>query len=243
MRLLSELWGGVNRCDGQTFWSVDVHAGIAMTRLWTGSNFTKDGFFFQAAPAAGVIISKKISNVISLQCELNYDKVKSKREGVLPLYPGLVASLPVGNIYYANVTRSIVLDYISSAVLARFHFGNTSNMYVEAGPYFAYLFHSSSSTSGESAIYKNSDAKDIVMIDDTHPLPVQTINDKRTMRNEILPVNTGGCTSLGIILPFAKKHFSVSGRYTFGILNIHRRALPSVLYKTDQLSILLSYTL
>lgn len=230
-------------CYGQANWSFGIHGGIAMSRIWTGTNYAKDSYYFQWAPAAGFAINYHQTNLFSLRGELNYDEIRSKREGFFLLEPGVVTCLLPLTGYYAYVSNTVSLQYLSVNVLGRFYFGNNSNLYVEAGPCIALLLSSHFITAGKSFIYKNDQAKELVMLDSTRVLPEQTIYNRQTMRHQLLPVNVGASTGLGLQLPFAAKRYGLVARYTFGILNIAKKSVSRELYKTDQLLLSLTYRL
>lgn len=230
-------------CNGQTKWVLDAHGGLAVTRMWTGGNYTSNAYYFQLAPAAGFGITYQKVEEFALRGELNYDDIRSKRDGLLLLRPGTVACLPAQTGYYAFVSNTISLKYIAANVLGRFYFGDKLNLYAEAGPYAAVILSSSSITAGKSLIYKNAAAKDVVTADGIHPLPQQVIYYRQSMQAQVLPVNIGASTALGMQLPFVNNRYGFVVRYTFGIINIARKPTPGQLCKTDQLLLSLSYRL
>lgn len=214
-----------------------------MTRMWAGTNYSKDAFYFQGAPAAGLASGYHEKNLFSFRGEVNYDEISSKRDGFFLLKPGIIACLPVGTDYYAYVTNKVSLRYLSVNVLGRLYFGGKLNLYVEAGPFMALLLSSHFMTIGKSFIYKNDEAKELVMMDSTHALPQQIIYNRKSMREQLLPFNIGASTGLGIQLPFANKRYGMGACYTFGILNIAKKSVSRELYKTDQLLLFLTYRL
>jgi len=230
-------------CYGQANWAFDIHGGMAITRIWTGTYYAKDGYYFQAAPAAGFGIGYHETKTFSFRGELNYDEIRSKREGFFLLKPGVIACLPPQTGYYAYVSNTVSLQYLSVNVLGRFYIGNKVDLYVEAGPGIALLFSSRFITSGKSFIYKNDQAMERVMLDSNHALPEQTMYNQQSMRQQLSPVNVCASTGLGLQLPFASKRYGMVARYTFGMLNIAKKSVPRELYKTDQLLLSLTYRL
>jgi len=227
-------------CFGQQGWVKSINSGAAMTRFWNGLTSANNNYYFQAAPFAGVQIARVINNTLTLAGELNYDIINSKKDGLFPLAYAAVSNLPPAGIYYAYVTNSASLHYLSFAAITRFYFASRFAIYIEGGPFAALRVYSRAITTGKSLIYTSADAKQVVVLNGSGLLTVQSIHYSGSMHSEISAINAGGCTGVGIVLPGHNQHYSIGLRYTFGIANITMK--KSEMLKTDQVSIRLSYT-
>ncbi len=215
-----------------------VHLGAALTRLYQQSN-TQNDFYFRPVPDIGIQISYGISRRFTLEAEMNYMPVSTRREGFLPLgnaFPD--KNLPENS--HAYFADQVDLDYLELPVLISGHMGGKLKLYCGLGPFIAIRLNAKRTTTGSSAIYSDSISGSPEL---PPPLSTLLLDTKRDITNDIAPVNFGGCERISLCYELGKSKFWAEARYTFGQTNVWKNDQGMGSNKTDQLLLRLAYTI
>jgi hypothetical protein len=224
-------------------WTTGIQGGIAATKVWCGYNDAQTGYYFQAAPFGGLFAARKLGEALSVSLELNYDKISTKQDGLLPIDSRITKYVPEGNTYFAYITNKITLDYISFTESVKCVMPGTNRLYFTAGLYVAWLARALGNTYGNSLLYSDSAGKKVVITGNMQPLSSQHLDNAHSIQKQLQPVNLGASTGIGLFINIGGKQCGIEGRYTFGILNISKSMRSTPVLKTDHLSLRFSYPL
>ena len=165
-----------------------------------------------------------MSELISIQTELNFTQRGGKRTGLQPL-PGNELSeqlnlyltftgLPTitdENPLYATFENESDLKYLEVPVLIKFGWGNDFRFYGEIGPYVGILLKATQHTNGTSQFYFNAEGTETVFVPDPNgqapfeELPAQSLNADTDVKDNLRTVNFGGIVGLGLIKKLTDK--------------------------------------
>jgi len=141
-----------------------IRAGVSIPSLNSKDNnqYSKDyesvtGFDFSVFGDFG------ITENFSLKAELAYVRKGGERNGMQPIPPSYLQSLPPeqalplpeGVVPYADFENKAVFNYIEIPILAKYEWnlGDTWGVYVNAGPYIDFMISPTIETEGNSAVY------------------------------------------------------------------------------------------
>lgn len=225
---------------------VGIHGGLSVPDLSGGNNIISEGYTSRLAPNFGITAEFGITNIFSIEPQVNFDGQGGQRNGVQPITSTSLPPLPSGGYYYANFKNSSILDYVEIPVLAKFTFGiGGFGIDVNAGPYVGFLLNATQKTSGTSPIYINQNGTPLVMPgpNGTYvPVPAQSFDASTNVKSSINEVNAGIDGGIGIILPVSgRSEISLDVRGLYGFSNIQKYAQDGTSH-TGNLLVSLGYS-
>lgn len=165
----------------------------------------------------GLTFEFEITDLISIQPEINFTQRGAKRTGLQPtatneLNDQLNQFLPfIGmplvtdeNPLYATFDSESDLNYLEIPVLVKFGWGDNLRFYAEIGPYLGILLSADQITSGNSQFYFDSEATNPVIVPNPNgnppfvQLPAQSLTANTAIKNDLRTVNFGGIVGLGL---------------------------------------------
>ena len=158
-----------------------------------------------------------LTDLISIQPELNFTQRGGKRIGLQPLpenelseqlnqfltFIGLPA-ITDENPLYATFENESDLKFLEVPVLIKFGWGNDFRFYGEIGPYVGILLNATQHTSGTNKFYFNAEGTNAIFIPGPNgqppfeELPAQSLNADTDIKDDLRTVNFGGIVGIGI---------------------------------------------
>tara|TARA_R110000787_G_scaffold108621_3_gene217046 strand:- start:2151 stop:3005 length:855 start_codon:yes stop_codon:yes gene_type:complete len=165
----------------------------------------------------GLTFEFKLTELISIQTELNYTQRGGVRNGLQPVtgnelseqlnmffpFVGLPA-ITNENPLYASFDSESDLQYLEVPALVKFGWGDDFRFSAAIGPYVGILLKATQITSGTSQFYLDSEGINPVFVPgpDGQPpyttLPAQSLDAKTNIKDDLKTVNFGGTFALGI---------------------------------------------
>lgn len=195
-----------------------LKVGYSLGKL-TGSSdniYTQD-FESTSGIDFGVTFDFKLSDLISIQPEINFTQRGGKRNGFQPVTSNELAdqlnqflpfiNMPLvtdANPLYATFENESELKYLEIPVLAKFGWGEDFRLYTEIGPYLGILLSANQITSGESQFYFDAQGTNPVIVPNPQgnpqfvALPIQSLDAKTDTKDNLKTVNFGGIVGLGL---------------------------------------------
>ena len=202
-----------------------IKAGISIPNLQSsGDNPVSSGWSSRLGPYAGIVSELQLTDKLYLQGELNYSSQGGKKDGVQAIpTTGYEAFFPPGTTVppylYADFYSEGIFGYLELPILLKvdFRLGEKVSFFVNGGPYFGYLLHAKSVTSGSSNVYYD--------VELTQPFLAAPISFDQTMdiESELKTFNFGiqGGIGLALNLPNESKlMLTVGGNY--GLIPIQK---------------------
>lgn len=215
-----------------------VHMGIAMTRLYDRSGNDND-FYFRQAPDMGIRVGYGLSQMLSLSGEINYVRIGSRRDGLLPLghiFPQ--NGFPEGS--FANFTEQVHLDYLEIPLMINGQTGERLKLSVGLGPFIGIRLGAGRTTTGSSHIYRDSAGH----LTELLPLqPPRSLESSQNITKDTRAINLGGCQRVGLSYKTGRGRIGLEARYSFGLTDIWKKGRSADVNKTDQLALRLAYTI
>lgn len=165
----------------------------------------------------GFVFEFKLTELISMQTELNYTQRGGERNGLQPIlieelsdelnmFLPFIGLPPITNEnpLYANYDSKSELQYVEVPALVKFGWGNNFRFSLAVGPYVGILINANQVTSGTSQFYLNSDGTNPVSVpgpDGLPPfivLPPASIEASTDIKNDLKTVNFGGTFAIGL---------------------------------------------
>ena len=183
-----------------------------------------------------------LTNMFSIQTELNFTQRNGTRTGMQPLgeselsdqlnqflpFLGLSTITPENPIY-ASFEAEQKLNYLEVPVLAKFGWGDDFRFYGEVGPYVGILLCAKQNTKGESQFYFDEDGNNSVFVpisDDLSEfidLPAQSLDAETDIKDDLKTVNFGGIVGIGAIKKLGEKsevYIDARASYTFNYIQL-----------------------
>ena len=161
----------------------------------------------------------------SLKSELIFTTRGGERNEFQPIPPAnippeLAAGLPPGVIPYANYNNESNPRYLEIPVMLSYGFGDQWRFYVNAGPYIGILLSAKQKTSGESAIFLDSQGQQpLVIPTPAGPIPISSSFDaEEDVKDDLENINFGIQGGIGVLRKLNEKHelfFDVRGSRGF----------------------------
>jgi hypothetical protein len=165
----------------------------------------------------GLTFEFKLTELISMQTELNYTQRGGVRNGLQPVagnelseqlnmffpFVGLPA-ITSENPLYATFDSESDLQYLEVPALVKFSWGDNLRVSAAIGPYVGILLKATQITSGTSQFHLDSEGINPVFVPgpDGQPpyttLPAQSLDAKTNIKNDLKTVNFGGTFAIGI---------------------------------------------
>ena len=185
----------------------------------------------------GFVFEFKLTELISMQTELNYTQRGGERNGLQPIlsdelsdqlnmfFPFIgLPPITNENPLYATYDSKSELQYIEVPALVKFGWGNNFRFSVAVGPYVGILINANQVTGGTSQFYLNSDGTNPVFVpgpDGLPPftvLPPASIEASTDIKNDLKTVNFGGTFAIGLSKKInASSELFFDARASYGI--------------------------
>jgi len=204
--------------DSKTSIKIGIKAGYSLGKLADNSNniYTEDyesvnGFDI------GLTFEFKITDLISMQPEINYTHRGGKRSGLQPvgenelseqlnMFLPFIGLPPITNEnpLYATFESESDLQYLEVPALVKFGWGDDFRFSVAFGPYVGVLLKATQKTSGESQFYLDAEGTNPVFIPGPNGqppftvLPTQSFDADTNIKDDLKTVNFGGIFALGL---------------------------------------------
>lgn len=203
--------------DSNSTIKIGIKAGYSLGKLQNSTeNIYTEDYESVSGFDIGLTFEFKITDLISMQPEINYTQRGGVRSGLQPVgenelsqqlnmflpFIGLPA-ITNENPLYATFESESDLQYLEVPALVKFGWGNDFRFSVAVGPYVGILLKATQRTSGNSQFYLDADATNPVFIPgpDGQPpftvLPEQSLDAKTDIKDELKTVNFGGIFALG----------------------------------------------
>jgi hypothetical protein len=184
----------------------------------------------------GLTFEFEITDMISIQPEVNYTQRGGKRTGLQPISANelrdqLNQFLPfIGmplitdeNPLYATFDSESDLSYLEIPVLVKFGWGDDFRFYGEIGPYLGVLLSANQITNGNSQFYFDSQANTPVIVPNPSgnppfvQLPPESLTANTTIKDDLRTVNFGGIVGIGMSKKINQKgEISIDARAAYG---------------------------
>ncbi len=197
---------------------IGIKAGYSLGKLSSNTDniYTQD-YESTSGIDVGVTFEFKITDLISVQPEINFTQRGGERNGFQPVTSNELSdqlnqflpfiNMPLvtdSNPLYATFDSESELKYLEIPVLAKFGWGDDFRVFAEVGPYLGILLSANQITSGTSQFFFDADGLNPVIVPNpagTPPfvgLPAQSLEAKTDTKDDLKRVNFGGIVGLGI---------------------------------------------
>jgi hypothetical protein len=197
--------------------ALGLEGGISIPNLTAGgagSTPLSTGYSSRFGPDFGIDAEYKVSNLFSIQPELEYSSQGGKKDGL----QALPDPNPQGPPYlYANYNSTAKFNYLMVPVLAKFGWDfnhSPLRVFVDAGPFLAYRLSATQVTSGSSLVYA-----DEAETEPTSQTP-QNFNASTNISSDIHHVNYGIEGNVGLIYKLKASYFFIEAGGNYGFRNI-----------------------
>ena len=200
--------------------TLGIMGGLNIPRLSGGNNneLSRD-YTSRSGVAFGLTSSLDLGSHISLRADLLYSSEGGKRNGIQAIDASSLNPLaPAGTYLYADFNNESILNYAEIPVMVKYSIpvSNSTNFFIDFGPYIGFLLNARQKTSGSSIIYADRTQTQVVV-------PVDQSFDANTdVSSSINPINFGLTGSIG----YARKAFSgdifLEVRGAYGLMVIQK---------------------
>jgi hypothetical protein len=209
--------------------SLGARGGISIPDLTAGSgnqNPLNTGYSSRLGPEAAVFVDFKFSKLFSLQPMIEYSSQGGKKDGLQGFTtPGALAALfPPGqapDYLYADYKSEAKMNYLMIPVLAKFgkNMGRSPwRIYIDAGPFVAFLLAAHQVTGGESQFYLDPAGKEAL------PAGQQSFDNTQDIKDQLHTTNVGVEGNVGLNYRCGSSNFFIEGGGNYGFLNIQKSA-------------------
>ncbi len=196
---------------------IGIKAGYSLGKLEDSSDniYTQD-YESVSGFDIGFTFEFKITDLISMQPEINYTQRGGKRTGLQPVgenelsnqlnmflpfigFPAITSENPL----YATFESESDLQYLEVPALVKFGWGDDFRFSVGIGPYVGILLKATQKTAGESQFYLDAEGANPVFIPGPNGqppytvLPAQSLDADTNIKDDLKTVNFGGIFALG----------------------------------------------
>ncbi|OIQ37117.1 MAG: hypothetical protein BM563_09305 [Bacteroidetes bacterium MedPE-SWsnd-G1] len=204
---------------------IGVKAGFSLGNLTGGDDniYTKE-YESKSGIDVGFQVTFPISDLISIQTEINYTDRGGTREGMQPapsdeLSGMLNQFLPLigmplvtdENPLFADFNSEFDIDYIEVPILVQFGWGDDLRFHIEAGPYVGYMLCATQKTMGNSEFYYDEAGTNEVVVPNPYfdptnpangpqfvPIGAQDLTADTDITDDLRTINFGGIIGLGL---------------------------------------------
>jgi hypothetical protein len=217
-----------------SFWFIDagaqnvaigVEGGISIPNLTSGgANATplSTGYSSRFGPDFGVNAEFKVSNIFSIQPQVEYSSQGGKKDGLqaFPTPAQVAQEFPSGQApqyLYANYNSTAKINYLMIPVLAKFGWdfkGSPLRLFVDAGPFVSFVVSAKQVTTGSSEFYTDQAG--------TMPLPggAQSFDNTQDIKSSLHSTNVGIEGNVGLQYKFKGSYLYIEGGGNYGFINI-----------------------
>lgn len=205
---------------------IGVKGGISIPNLSSGGsnqNPLNTGYSSREGPDFALFAEFKISDLFSLQPNLQYSSQGGKKTGMqaFPFPADLSQMFPNGSApkyLYANFKSEAKINYLMIPVLAKFGWdiaNSPTRLYIAAGPFVGFLMSAKQVTSGNSEFFIDPNGPAL-------PIGSQSLNHTENIKNQLHSTNFGLESNVGINRSFGKNNIFIEGGFNYGFLNIQK---------------------
>lgn len=213
-------------------WAQDINigarGGFSIPNLTAGSsdNPLSKGYNSRLGADAALFAEFKFSDGFSLQPMIEYSAQGGKKDGVQALTTPdeIKAFYPPGQspqYLYANYKSEAKLDYLLIPVLAKFNWQikkSALSIYVDAGPFVAFLLSAKQVTSGQSQLYTNASQTDVL------PVGTESFDHTENIKSQLKKANIGIEGNLGFAYHIGAHSIFIEGGGNYGFVNIQKES-------------------
>jgi hypothetical protein len=183
---------------------IGLKGGFSATNLSAGSggnNPLSSGYSTVFGPDAGIFVEYKISDMISIQPELEYSTQGGKKNGLqaFPLPQAIAVFFqpgPAPQYLYANFNNQVKISYFMLPILLKLSWdieeGSPFKFHIAGGPFVGYLYKANAVSTGTSTIYTDAKGQNAVI------LPPQSFNSNTDLKPQLQKLNYGIEGNIGI---------------------------------------------
>jgi len=200
--------------------ALGIQGGISIPNLTAGGSSStplNTGYSSRFGPDFGITAEFKVSNLFSIQPQLEYSSQGGKKDG----FQAFPNTQPPPTYLYANFNSEARINYLMLPVLAKFGWDFKSSplrFFVDAGPFLGYLVSAKQVTSGTSMIYADAGRTEPVS---PQPVPFDKTTD---IKDQIHNANFGIEGNIGLAWKFKKSYIFLEAGGNYGFLNIQKVA-------------------
>jgi len=206
--------------------SAGIKGGVSIPNLTTqSSDPLNTGYKSSLGPDAAIFGEYSISSLFSVEVDLEYSFQGGKKEGqqALPVTPDIAALFapnPAPKYLWAEFNAEAKLSYLMVPVLGKFGFdlGNKGafRVYVDAGPFAAFLLSAKTITNGASNVYADQA--------ETMPLLLGAVSwdSVENIKSDLHSFNWGIAGNIGLMYRFGPHSIFVEGGGNYGFINIQK---------------------
>jgi hypothetical protein len=213
--------------------AIGVQGGLSIPDLSSGSNTTplSEGYSSRAGADFGINAEFKISNLFSLQPQLEYSSQGGQKNG-RQAYPTPAAAdgyyeeiqQTPPTYLYADYKSVAKFDYLMLPILAKFGWDikrSPIRIFVDAGPFVDYLLSAHQVTSGTSDSYQlNTDGSYTQL-----PFPASNFDANTDIKDQLHEWNVGFEANLGVQYKFKRSYIFIEGGGNYGFINVQKNAV------------------
>ena len=206
--------------------SAGIKGGVSIPNLTTqSSNPLNTGYKSSLGPDAAIFGEYSISRLFSVEVDLEYSYQGGKKDGqqALPVTPDIAALFypnPAPQYLWADFNAEAKLTYLMIPVLGKFGFDLGSKgafrVYVDAGPFVAFLLSAKTITKGASNVYADQA--------ETMPLLLGAISwdSVENIKTDLHSLNWGIAGNIGLMYRFGPHSVFIEGGGNYGFINIQK---------------------
>ena len=210
--------------------SIGIKGGISIPNLTAGgeNNPLNTGYKSILGPDAAVFAEFPVSDLISIQPQLEYSTQGGKKNGFQAFPTPTQASLyfrtqglPVPTYLYGNFNNQTKLSYLMLPVLAKFGLDiGTSpvRIYASVGPFASLLLKATNTTSGKSGIYQDAAGQQML------PVGSFSFDNEMSVKDMLNKFNAGVEGNLGVAFNFGSSSIFLEGGGNYGFIKIQKDA-------------------
>ncbi|MFT4645249.1 MAG: hypothetical protein ACI8RP_000671 [Urechidicola sp.] len=196
---------------------IGVKTGYSLGSLTAGTdNIYTENYESVSDVDFGLTFEFKLTQLISMQTEINYTRRGGKRSGLQPanvselseqlnMFFPFIGLPPITNEnpLYATFESESDLQYLEFPALVKFGWGDDFRFSAAIGPYVGILLKANQLTSGNSQFYLDSEGTTPVFVPGPSgqpyiTLPSQSLDAETNIKDNIRVVNFGGILALGM---------------------------------------------
>lgn len=197
-----------------------LKGGLAIPNISGGNdNAFSAGYGSRLAANFGVLAEFGLTNLFSVQGELNFAGQGGKRDGLqaITVPTELQSQVPPGTTLYANYESEAILNYLELPVLAKFGWGQRWRLYVDGGVFGGLLLNARNETSGTSPIFMDKGGTTMVA-------PPQSFDASTTVTDDLKRFNFGLAGGGGLAFRTGRHEVMLDLRGAYGLTNIQKDA-------------------
>lgn len=207
--------------------TLGIKGGISIPSLnpaGADKNPLSKGYTSRIGPDGALLATFTISDLISIQTQLEYSSQGAKRSGLqaFPVPTTYANYFNPGTILYANFKGQVILGYLMVPMLANLQWNINKHSplktYIAGGPFVGRLLSAKLVTSGNSNVYADPQGQ--------LPLLPSALSFDTSVNgyDQLHTFNFGAELNAGLSYPFLHGNFFLEGGANYGFLNIQKYA-------------------